>query len=296
MVLNKLKDYGNLVMFSHSIFSLPFGLTAMLFASNLTSTTIEWPPFSTFFWILVALLAARNGANAFNRVADKEIDKKNPRTRGRDIPMGRVNNKEAVALTVFCFTLLSFAAYQLNTACLLLLPIAIAICIFYSYSKRVTWLCHYILGIACGGAPVGAWIAIRGFPFNWDYLTAILLGAVVCFWIAGFDIIYATQDIDFDRKEKIFSIPSRFGFEKALLIAKGSHLIAIFLLALLPFFFDKLNVLVYGIGVVLIAALLLVEHYNINPKNQKKMKLVSYSINQVIGIVFFIFTIGALFL
>ena len=296
MVLDKLKDYGNLVMFSHSIFSLPFGLVAMLFAYNQTTEGIQIPPLEVFMWILVALLAARNGANAFNRVADKEIDKKNPRTRNRDIPSGRVKSKEAVGLTVFCFVILAVAAYQLNTACLVLLPFAIAIFIFYSYSKRITWLCHYILGIACGGAPVGAWIAIQGFPFGWDYLSAILLGGAVCFWIAGFDIIYATQDIEFDRKEKIFSVPSRFGFEKALLIAKTSHLVAVLILTLLPLFFTRLNIFIYYTGVLIIAGLLLVEHYNINPKNEKKMNFVSYSINQVISIVFFIFTIGALFL
>ena len=288
MVLNKLKDYGNLVMFSHSIFSLPFGLTAMLFAFG------GFPPLEVLVWILVALLSARNGANAFNRVADREIDKKNPRTQNRDIPAGRVKNIEAVALTIFCFVILTLAAYQLNVACLILLPFAIAIFLFYSYSKRITWLCHYILGIACGGAPVGAWIAIKGFSFEWVDLTAIFLGGAVCFWIAGFDIIYATQDIDFDRKEKIFSIPSHFGFEKALIIAKSSHVVAILLLACVPFFMPLH--FMYYIGLSIIAGLLAVEHHNINPKSQKKMKLVAYSINQVISVVFFIFTIGAFFI
>lgn len=284
VLVSKLRDYGNLVMFSHSIFSLPFGLLAMIFAYE------SIPPVRTFIWVLIALLAARNGANAFNRIADKEIDKKNPRTRNRDIPAGRVTTKEAYFITISCFFILAIAAYNLNILSLMLLPFALAIFIFYSYSKRITWLCHFILGVACGGAPVGAYIAITG---SISFLP-ILLGGAVCFWIAGFDIIYATQDIEFDTKEKIYSVPARFGFEKSLLISKISHAISFLLLMCVPIFVDLS--FIYYIGLALIAVLLIIEHYNINPRNAKKMKLVSYSINQLISIIFFIFSMGAFFL
>ena len=285
MVLrSKIKNYGNLVMFSHSIFSLPFGLLAMIFAYG----TI--PPARIFIWILIALLAARNGANAFNRIADKDIDKKNPRTQHRDIPAGRVSVKEAYFITITCFLILALAAYRLNLLTLLLLPFALAIFIFYSYSKRITWLCHFILGVACGGAPVGAYIAITGSIS----ILPILLGGAVCFWIAGFDIIYATQDIEFDTKEKIHSVPARFGFQKALLVARISHAISFLMLMGVPLFVELS--FIYYVGLTLIAMLLIIEHYNINPKNEKKMKLVSYSINQLIGIIFFIFSMGAFFL
>ena len=284
VLINKLKNYGNLVMFSHSIFSLPFGLLAMIFAYGAI------PPIRTFVWILIALLAARNGANAFNRIADKDIDKKNPRTQNRDIPAGRVSIKEAYFITIACFFILALAAYHLNLLTLLLLPFALAIFIFYSYSKRITWLCHFILGVACGGAPVGAYIAITGSIS----LLPILLGGAVCFWIAGFDIIYATQDIEFDTKEKIHSVPSKFGFHGALLIARISHTISFFMLMYVPVLVDLS--FIYYIGLALIAVLLITEHHNINPNNAKKMKLVSYSINQIISIIFFTFTIGAFFL
>ncbi len=284
MVFDKIKNLGNLVMFSHSIFSLPFGLIAMIFAYG----TI--PPLKTFFWILVALLSARNGANAFNRIADRKIDGKNPRTSDRHLPTGKIKLAEAYGLTIFCFLLMGVAAYMLNLLCLILLPFAIGIFIFYSYSKRLTWLCHYILGVACGGAPVGAWIAITG---SIDFLP-LALGASVCFWIAGFDIIYATQDIEFDRQEKLYSVPAKFGFNNALIIAKLSHVISLIFLAGVPVFIDL--GIIYYIGVFIIGLLLIVEHYNVNPKNTKKMKFVSYSINQMISIVFFVFTMADFFL
>ncbi len=277
MVFKKLKSYGHLVMFSHSVFSLPFGLIAMLWAAG------RIPPVSVFVWILIALLAARNGANAFNRIADRFIDAKNHRTANRQLPTGEVSVWEAGAITVLCFGVMALAAWQLNLLCLILLPFAIALFLFYSYTKRITWLCHFILGVACGGAPVGAWIAVTGRIS----LPCLVLGAAVCFWVAGFDIIYATQDIAFDRQEGLHSVPARFGLKGALWISALSHVASILLLLSLWFFLQRGPF--YLAGVIVSAVLLCIEHYNVVPENKHKMIFAAYSINQILSITFFAF-------
>ncbi len=277
MVFDKLKKYGELVMFSHTVFSLPFGLLAMLWAAD------GIPALRIFFWILAALFGARNGANAFNRIADRYIDRKNERTKDRHLSTGAVKLYEAVIITVVCFALMAVAAYMLNLTCLILLPFAIALFIFYSYSKRITWLCHFILGVACGGAPVGAWIAVTG----GITFMPLFLGAAVCFWVAGFDIIYATQDIEFDRKEGLYSVPARFGLKNALWIARGCHVMHI--LCLLAIYILMPRGIFFLIGIIVSIILLCIEHYNVIPENKNKMIFASYHINQILSIVFFIF-------
>ncbi len=277
MVFDKLKKYGELVMFSHTLFSLPFGLTAMLWAAD------GLPELRVFFWILVALFGARNGANAFNRIADRHIDQRNERTKDRHLPSGSVRVYEAYGITALCFLLMAFAAYMLNLTCLILLPFAIVLFIFYSYSKRFTWLCHFILGTACGGAPVGAWIAVTG----GITFMPLFLGAAVCFWVAGFDIIYATQDIEFGRKEGLCSIPARFGLKNALWMARASH--AMHILCLLAIYILMPRGIFFLMGIIVSVILLCMEHYNVIPENKNKMIFASYHINQVLSVVFFIF-------
>ncbi|HEY8804997.1 MAG TPA: UbiA-like polyprenyltransferase, partial [Clostridium sp.] len=279
MVLKKLKNYGELVMFSHTLFSLPFALIAMIWAANGLPSAI------TIFWILIALIGARNGANALNRIVDKDIDKKNPRTANRHLPKGIVNNYEVLGIVLLCFSIFIFAAYKLNTLCFVLSPVALFLFIIYSYTKRFTWICHIVLGITCGGAPVGAWLAVTGKLS----LTPIILGAVVTLWVAGFDIIYATQDIEFDRKMGLFSIPAKFGLKGALCISSLFHFIMI--LFLFSLYFIMQRGLIYLIGIFISAILLVVEHYIVSPSNQKKMKIASYNINQVVSVLLFIFTV-----
>lgn len=276
-LIAQLKSYGNLVMFSHSLFSLPFGFVAMLWAEN------KIPESMVFVWIFIALMCARNGANAFNRIADRHIDVKNARTANRPLSTGKVTVFEAYAITILCFVGLAVAAYNLNILCLILLPFAIIWITMYSYTKRVTWLCHYILGAACGIAPVGAWIAVTGKI----ELVPLILGAIVCMWVGGFDVIYATQDIEFDRKEKLHSIPAKFSEKGARIIAALSHIAAVAMLASLAYFTDR--GVFYIIGVVAVAVLLCIEHYNIVPENRDKMVFAAYSINQVVSVVFFAF-------
>ncbi|MCB2292244.1 putative 4-hydroxybenzoate polyprenyltransferase [Clostridium algoriphilum] len=272
MVLKKLKSYGELVMFSHTLFSLPFALIAMIWAAN------GLPSSSTIFWILIALIGARNGANALNRIVDKDIDKKNPRTANRHLPKGIVKDYEVWAIVILCFLIFVLAAYKLNTLCFMLSPVALFLFIIYSYTKRFTWICHIVLGVTCGGAPVGAWIAVTGKLA----LTPIILGAVVTLWVAGFDIIYATQDIDFDRKMGLFSIPAKFGLIGALCISSLFHSIMVLLLFSLYFIMHR--GLIYLIGIFISVILLVVEHYIVSPSNQKKMKIASYNINQVVSV------------
>lgn len=279
MVLKKLKTYGELVMFSHTLFSLPFGLISMFWAADK-----GLPELRVFFWILVALAGARNGANALNRLVDKNIDAKNPRTAQRHMPRGVVKNYEVVIIVFICFVLLTLAAYELNPLCLKLLPIALILFCIYSYTKRFTWACHVILGIACGGAPVGAWIAVKG-SIGWP---ALVLGAVVTLWVAGFDIIYGTQDVDFDRREGLYSIPAVFGVKNALIISTLFHISAVILLIYLGFYMNM--GWLYALGLCIISVLLFMEHIMVKPDNLKNVKIASYSINQTVSVVLFMFT------
>ncbi len=278
MVLEKIKKYGEVVMFSHTLFSLPFALIGMIWAAE------GLPSFHTVLWILIALVGARNGANALNRIVDKEIDKKNPRTANRHLPKGIVKEYEVWGIVVFCFSIFILAAYKLNTLCFLLSPVALFLFIIYSYTKRFTWACHVVLGIACAGAPVGAWLAVTG-EFA---LTPLILGAVVMLWVAGFDIIYGTQDIEFDRASGLFSIPARFGLKGALYISRAFHLMMIILLISLYFVMNR--GWIYLVGIFISAVLLVLEHYMVSPANEKKMKIASYNINQVVSVLIFIFT------
>ena len=279
MVLKKLKRYGELVMFSHTLFSLPFALISMIWAAE------GLPSAATIFWILIALMGARNGANALNRIVDKDIDKKNPRTASRHMPKGEVKNYEAFGIVLLCFSIFILAAYQLNPLCFMLSPVALFLFVIYSYTKRFTWVCHIVLGITCAGAPVGAWLAVTG-----EFAIApIILGAVVTLWVAGFDIIYATQDIEFDRKTGLYSIPAKFGLKGALYISAFFHFITILLLITL-YFILHLG-LIYLFGILISASLLALEHYIVSPSNEKKMKLASYNINQVVSVLIFIFTV-----
>jgi 4-hydroxybenzoate polyprenyltransferase len=278
MVLKKLKSYGELVMFSHTLFSLPFALIGMIWAAQ------GLPSVATIVWILVALIGARNGANALNRIVDKDFDKKNPRTASRHLPKGEVKNYEVWGIVVLCFSIFILAAYKLNPLCFMLSPVALFLFIIYSYTKRFTWLCHIVLGITCGGAPVGAWLAVTG-KFA---LTPIILGAVVTLWIAGFDIIYATQDIEFDRKIGLFSIPARFGLKGALYISSLFHFIMILLL--ISLYFIMPIGWIYLLGIFIGSILLVLEHYIVSPSNEKKMKIASYNINQIVSVLIFSFT------
>ena len=276
-IKNKILDYGTLVMFSHTIFSLSFALISMLIAGNNKLN------FATILWILIAFLSARTGANALNRVVDAEIDAKNPRTAVRQLPQGLMNKKEILVFVVICFAIMVFAAWKLNTICLILSPIALFLMTIYSYTKRFTWACHIVLGITSAAAPVGAWLAVTGKIS----LLPLVMGAANTLWVAGFDIIYGAQDYDFDTKNGIHSIPAKFGVENALLISRVFHAIALSCLFLVGLLTPLLGT-IYYVGLAIITVLFVIQHKLVSPENLKNVKLASYNVNQVISIVFLV--------
>lgn len=276
-LFKKINDYGILVMFSHTIFSLSFALISMLLAGQ------GKLDFRVIFWILVAFMGARTGANALNRVIDAEIDAKNPRTATRQLPQGLMNKKEVLVFVFICFAIMVFAAWKLNTICLILSPIALFLMIIYSYTKRFTWMCHIVLGITSAAAPVGAWLAVTGKVS----LIAIAMGAANTLWVAGFDIIYGAQDYDFDTKNGIHSIPAKFGVKNALLISRAFHVLALMFLIIVGILSTELGV-IYYVGLTIISGLFILQHKLVSPENLKNVKIASYNINQVISIVFLI--------
>lgn len=275
----QLNKYGKLVMFSHTIFSLAFAGVALLAASD------GRPLLRVVFWSVLALLSARTGANALNRAVDAKIDKRNPRTADRQIPRGEVSVTETLCLAAVCFLLLVISAARLNSLCMYLSPLALFLMFIYSYTKRFTWLCHLVLGITCACAPVGAWLAVTG-RFS---LTALFLGAANCLWTAGFDIIYGTQDYEFDKANGLYSIPVRFGVDGGLKISASFHAVALGCLCAVGVLQFPMFGLIYGAGLVLIAGLMLVQHKMISPERLDRVNIAAYSISQITSMVFLVF-------
>lgn len=295
-IVKRIYLYGEMVMFSHTLFSLPFALITMFIAAN------GLPETNIIIYGLIALVGARTGANAFNRYADRLIDARNPRTASRHIPSGQLKSVESIFVTLLSYTVYFYAAYQINELCFYLSPIPILLFTLYPYTKRFTYFCHLILGISCAFAVLGAWMAVTNELFfitfnqstNRISLTSInmipiILFIAVALWNAGFDTIYGTQDIEFDRENNIFSIPAKFGLKKALIIAKLFHLSMIILLISLFIIVPELSY-IYLIGIFISSLLFLFEHKIVKPHNSVLMKLASYKLNQLISISIFTFT------
>ncbi|HHY81397.1 MAG TPA: UbiA family prenyltransferase [Clostridiales bacterium] len=277
-IINKLKEYGKLVMFSHTIFSFSFALLSMVIAAN------GLPRTTKLIWIVICFLGARTGANAINRVIDAEIDARNPRTAHRQIPKGEIKKSEVILLTAVCFLIMLFGAYKLNWICLALSPVALFLLITYSYTKRFTSLCHLYLGVTCACAPVGAWLAVTGKLS----LVPLVMGIANTLWVAGFDIIYGSQDYEFDKANGLHSIPERFGVQNALRIAMSFHIITLLCLLLIGIIVPQLGV-IYYIGLVVIAGLFVVEYSMVSPENLTNVNIASYSVNQIVSIVLLVF-------
>src|SRR5262249_14656535 len=246
-LLRRVRDYGRMIRFSHSVFALPFALTATALAGR------DGIAARQVLWIVVAMVGARSAAMGMNRLADQAIDARNPRTAARELPRGVLSRAEVWAFVVLSAAVLVVAAWQLNPLCLALSPVALAIVFGYSYTKRFTALSHIALGLALALAPVGAWLAVRG-VFAWP---PVVLGLAVLFWVAGFDTISACQDVEVDRRDGLHSLPARFGVPRALALARALHVIAVVLLAAL-FWLVPLHPL-YLAGVAAVAALLAYE-------------------------------------
>lgn len=278
---NKLNEYGKLVMFSHTVFSLAFAAVALLAASG------GRPKPRVVFWAALAFLSARTGANALNRVVDAGIDAKNPRTAGRQIPQGQIGKKETLILAAVCFLVMVVSASRLNLLCLILSPVALFLMTVYSYTKRFTWMCHLVLGITCACAPVGAWLAVTG-RFS---LVPLFFGAANCLWTAGFDIIYGSQDYEFDKANGLHSIPVQFGVKGGLLISSLFHVTALLsLCAAGVLLYPRFGVL-YGAGLGVIAILMVIQHRMVSPGRLDNVNIASYSISQITSIVLLVFGI-----
>lgn len=278
MLIQKVSLYLRMIKFSHSIFALPFALTSAVIASE------GIPPGKTLFWIIVAMVSARTAAMGLNRVIDREIDRANPRTARREIPSGKVRPVEAIIFVAISISLLVLSAYMLNPLCFKLSPLAIVFIILYSYTKRFTWLSHFILGITISAAPIGAWIAVTG---SLD-LRIIPMGIAVVFWLAGFDILYALQDIDFDRSYGLFSIPSRFGIKRSITLSRLCHLIA-YLLLMYSGLVLHLSY-PYYIGMMITAGLFIYEHSLVKPDDLSKLDMAFFNMNGYISVTVFLFT------
>ncbi len=273
---SKLRTTLEMIKFEHSVFALPFALTGAMLAVD------GWPTWHQVFWIIVAMVGARSAAMAFNRIADRKIDARNPRTQSRALPAGRLTLRFAAGFTMAACGLLVLAAWELNPLAFKLSPIALALLLLYSYTKRFTALSHIVLGACLGLAPVAAWIALRGDVS----LSVILLGVAVTLWVAGFDMIYACQDVTFDRTAGLHSIPRRFGVAAALYLSAALHVLMLGLLVMVALM-SGLGWIALG-GLVAVAALLAYEHLLVKPSDLSRLNAAFFTINGYISILFFL--------
>jgi 4-hydroxybenzoate polyprenyltransferase len=277
-VFKKLRIVMEMVKIEHTIFALPFALLGAFLAAR------GCPRPAQIIWIVLAMVGARSAAMAFNRLVDLPFDAGNPRTANRALPRNRITKGFVIFFIVVSSAVLVLAASRLNRLSLELSPLALGIVFFYSYTKRFTWLAHIFLGFALACAPIGAWIALRG-----DItLSPIILGAAVALWVAGFDIIYSCQDIEFDRKESLYSIPKRFGIASALWISAMLHLIMLGILSLL-FVREGLGAISYG-GLAIVGLLLAYEHSLVKPKDLSRANTAFFTINGWISVLLFLTT------
>jgi 4-hydroxybenzoate polyprenyltransferase len=283
-LLRNLRITLEMIKWEHSVFALPFALCGALLAAN------GLPTWHVLVWIVVAMVSARSAAMAFNRLADASIDAENPRTQARALPAGVLSPSFVATFVLVSCAFFVLAASQLNRLTLLLSPIALAVVLLYSYTKRFTRWSHLFLGFALGIAPTAAWIAVRGSLDS----RILLLTAAVTFWVAGFDVLYSCQDYDFDREADLHSVPRYFGISGALWIARVFHVIMLGLLVALvvAFGLGKLAIA----GVIVVAALLAYEHSLVSANNLSRLNAAFFTMNGVISVLFFFFIAGDLFL
>ena len=280
----RIRTVLEMIKFEHSVFALPFALTGALLAARATHQPPRgWPTLRQFVWIIVAMVAARSAAMTMNRIADLRYDKENPRTQQRALATGALSLQFAWVFTIAAVALFFVAAWQLNFLAFTLAPLAIAILFFYSFTKRFTNWSHIFLGFALGISPAAAWIAISG---TLDPRMLILCAAVTL-WVGGFDVLYACQDIDYDRRAGLYSVPKRFGIANALLIARVMHIGVIALLSWLAWSF-ALPWPAWA-GIVVVAALLAYEHSLVRPGDLSKLDAAFFAVNGYISLLFLVF-------
>jgi len=278
-LLRKIAIILESIKFSHTVFALPFAIMSAFLAAEGIPTARQ------LFWILMCMVGARSAAMSFNRIADARLDAINPRTAGRPIPTGKLTTAETGAFMIFMVALFVFSAYQLNRLAFALSPIALVIILGYSYTKRFTEYSHFLLGLALAIAPVGAWIAIR----EEFHVVALMLGLAVLLWTAGFDIIYACQDVEFDRKVGLHSLPKRLGISGALIVSALLHAAMVGVLVIV-LFVARLG-LVFGAGIVLVSILLIYEHAIVKPHDLSRVNMAFFNINGAVSLLLMVLTI-----
>jgi 4-hydroxybenzoate polyprenyltransferase len=283
-LVGKVTTYGRMIKLSHSIFALPFAFASVALAAP------GGVPLGKVAWIVVAMVGARSAALGFNRLVDQAIDARNPRTSSRELPRGRLSRLEVWAFVALSAGALVVAAGMLNSLCLALSPVALLIVFGYSYTKRFTAFSHAFLGLALSVAPVGAWLAIRGSLSR----IPLVLGLGVVAWVAGFDTIYACQDVEFDRREGLHSLPARLGVRRALLVARGLHGLAVLALAAV-YWLTPLHP-AYLLGVGLVAVLLVYEHTLVRHDDLSRVDAAFFAVNGWISVAYCIFTVAAVWL
>jgi putative 4-hydroxybenzoate polyprenyltransferase len=280
-VFGRVQVFGRMIKFSHTVFALPFALAAVVLAHH--SHEVEA---GQLFWILVAMIGARSAAMGFNRIVDARYDKANPRTADREIPTGRLSTRAALALVILCSAIFVLAAAMLSRLCLLLALPVLAILMLYSYTKRFTSFSHLYLGFSISLAPLGAWIAVTG-RFDWPIITLCL---ALLTYIAGFDILYACQDMDYDRQAGLFSIPARWGPKTAFHVSAALHVAAFGFFFLIHLVFDMGAV--YLGTVMIIGGLLVLEHRLVRPHDLERIQMAFFNVNSMISILLFLGVVG----
>lgn len=277
--MQKFKVFLEMIKFEHTVFALPFAYLGAFLASR------GLPSASKLLWITLAMVGARTAAMSLNRLLDRHIDARNPRTAVRALPTGLLGVGEVYIYVVLSFLLLGYSAYQLNLLALKLMPIAVFFLVFYSYTKRFTWACHFVLGVALGLAPIGAWIGITG---HWA-LSPVLLGLGIVAWVAGFDIVYACQDVEFDRQEGLHSIPARFGMQRGLEISGLLHIFAPVLFVAVGLLL-QLHILYYsGVGIAIV--LLFRQHRLVSAADLTKVGIAFFNLNGYLSVLMFVFSV-----
>ncbi|MDD2420933.1 MAG: putative 4-hydroxybenzoate polyprenyltransferase [Heliobacteriaceae bacterium] len=278
-VVARIGTFLEMIKFEHTVFALPFAFIGAMVAEQ------RIPAGPVVFWILVAMVGARTAAMSLNRLIDRHIDRLNPRTANRALVTGTVGVAETWLFIILSFGLLFLAAVMLNPFVMALFPVVVIVLCGYSYTKRFTWACHLVLGAALGFAPVGAWAAVTG-SLDWP---VIILGLAVTAWVAGFDVIYACQDLDFDRNHGIFSIPARFGLARGLWFARVLHVAAPALLAWAGYLLGMGTWYFAGIAVVVV--LLAYEHSLVSPRDLSRLDAAFFAMNGYISVTMFVFTL-----
>ncbi len=281
-VLERTRTLLEMIKFSHTVFAFPFALMGVVLASMASGAP---PTGAQVLWICLAMVGARSGAMGLNRIIDAGIDAENPRTASRHIPAGKVSRREAWLFVAASFALLLLAAWMLNPLCFYLAPVALFFLFLYSFCKRFTALAHLVLGVCLAAAPIGAWIALRG-DVGWPIL---VLGLTVLLWVAGFDIFYALQDLEFDRARGLHSIPARLGVAGSIRLVRVFHAIMVLLLLLLPLGTGLGGI--YLLGVAVVSGLLVYEHRLVRPDDLSRLDAAFFNMNGYISVTIFAFTL-----